>query len=168
MKKEREGKKENGKYYLRVGKTWVEVEERVYYGYMDLVWREEKNKERRTRCIIGGKRCEGKCEECDYDRCGSTVSLDAMYEENEFEPADPGPSVEDQVLRKFLYDALHRDLNALPMEDQRLLHDIYFEDIPYTQREIARRLHISQPEVCHRHKKLLAELRVRLESEICN
>ena len=168
MKKEREGKKENGKYYLRVDKTWIEVTEKVYYGLMQLVWQEEKNKERRTRCVIGGKHCEGDCEKCDHDRCGSTVSLDAMYEENEFEPADPGPSVEDQVLRKFLFDALHRELDALPVEDQRLIHDIYFEDIPYTQREIARRLHISQAAVHKRHQKLLAELRIRLEDEICN
>ena len=44
MKKDREGKKENGKFYLRVGRTWVEVNSEVYYGYMDLVWAEEKRR----------------------------------------------------------------------------------------------------------------------------
>ena len=167
MKKDREGKKENGKFYLRVGKTWVEVSEEVYYGYMDLVWQEEKNADRRSRCVIGGKRCEGNCEECKHDRTGSPVSLDQMYEEDEFEAPDKSPSVEDQVLAKLLKEALHRELEALPVEDQVLLHDIYFEDIPYTQRQIARKLHISQQAVSKRHIALLSELRTRLEAEIC-
>ena len=134
MKKDREGKKQDGKFYLRVGKTWVEVSKEVYYGYMDLVWQEEKNEDRRSRCMIGGKRCEGNCEECKHDRTGSPLSLDQMYEEDDYEAPDRQPSVEDQVLSRFLHEALHRELDALPLEDQVLLHDIYFEDIPYTQR----------------------------------
>lgn len=168
MKKEREGKKENGKYYLRVGKTWVEVNKEVYYGYMDLVWQEEKNEDRRSRCMIGGKRCEGNCEECKHDRTGSPLSLDQMYEEDDYEAPDKQASVEDQVLSRFLHEALHKELDALPLEDQVLLHDIYFEDIPYTQRQIARKLHISQQAVSKRHLALMAELRVKLETEICD
>lgn len=168
MKKEREGKKENGKFYLRVGKTWVEVNSEVYYGYMELVWREEKNEERRSRCIIGGVRCNGNCEECPYMRSGATLSLDQMKEEDDYEPADDRASVEETVLKHFLYAALHRELDALSVKDQILLHDIYFEDIPYTQRQIARKLGISQQAVSKRHLSLLAELRIRLEGEICN
>lgn len=168
MKKDREGKKENGKYYLRVGKTWVEVTSEVYYGYMDLVWQEEKNEERRSRCIIGTARCTGNCEECLRMRTGVALSLDQMKDEDDYEPADEHASVEDQVLAKFLHDALHRELRALPIEDQLLLHDIYFEDVPYTQRQIARKLGISQQAVSKRHLSLLAELRIRLEGEICN
>ena len=78
MKNYREGKKQDGKYYLRVGKTWVEVNREVYYGYMDLVWKEEKNEDRRSRCMIGGKRCTGNCKECNHDRTGSPLSLDQM------------------------------------------------------------------------------------------
>ena len=167
MKKEREGKKENGKYYLRVGKTWVEVEERVYYGYMDLVWQEEKRVQREMRCNLGTKRCDGDCEHCMHDPSGAPLSLDALYEETEYEPAADQQSVEDQVLAKFLHEALHKELAALPLEDQVLLHDIYFEDIPYTQRQIARKLHISQVAVHKRHQKLLGELRVKLEDKIC-
>ena len=168
MFKNREGKKEDGKYYLRVGKTWVEVNEKVYYGYMDLVWQEEKNEERRTRCFLGNKRCDGNCEECRHERNGAPLSLDALYEETEYEPAADQPSVEDQVLAKFLKEALHRELAELPVEDQVLLHDIYFEDIPFTQRQIARKLGISQVAVHKRHQKLLAELRVRLEEDMCD
>jgi RNA polymerase sigma factor (sigma-70 family) len=167
VKKDREGKKENGKFYLRVGKTWVEVNEEVYYGYMDLVWQEEKNADRRSRCMIGGKRCECNCDECKHERTGSPLSLDQMYEENEYEAPDKNPSVEDHVLAKLLKEALHRELDALPIEDQVLLHDIYFEDVPYTQRQIARKLHISQQAVSKRHLSLLADLRVKLEAEIC-
>ena len=76
-------------------------------------------------------------------------------------------AVEDQVLSRFLHEALHRELNALHPEDQALLHYIYFEDIPYTHRQIARKLHISQQAVSKRHLALLAELRVKLEAEIC-
>jgi len=117
--------------------------------------------------MIGGKRCEGKCDECKHERTGSPLSLDQMYEEDEFEAPDKNPSVEDQVLAKLLKEALHRELDALPIEDQVLLHDIYFEDIPYTQRQIARKLHISQQAVSKRHIALLSELRTRLEAEIC-
>lgn len=91
-----------------------------------------------------------------------------MYEEDDYEAPDRGSSVEDQVLAKFLKEALYRELDALPMEDQVLLHDIYFEDIPYTQRQIARKLHISQQAVSKRHIALLAELRTKLEAEICD
>ena len=168
MKNYREGKKENGKFYLRVGKTWVEVNREVYYGYMDLVWKEEKNEDRRSRCMVGGKRCMGDCKECNHDRTGSPLSLDQMYEEGDYEAPDKRASVEDQVLSRFLHEALHRELNALPPEDQALLHYIYFEDIPYTHRQIARKLHISQQAVSKRHLALLAELRVKLEAEICD
>lgn len=114
MKKEREGKKECGKYYLRVGKTWVEVNKEVYYGYMDLVWQEEKNEDRRSRCMIGGKRCDGNCEACKHDRTGLPLSLDQMYEEDDYEAPDKQASVEDQVLSRFLHEALHKELDALP------------------------------------------------------
>lgn len=167
MKTNREGKKENGKFYLRVGKTWVEVNEEVYYGYMDLVWAEEKRKQRESRCDLGTKRCDGDCEHCNHDPSGSPLSLDQMYEEDDYEAPDKNPSVEDQVLAKLLKEALHRELDALPIEDQVLLHDIYFEDVPYTQRQIARKLHISQQAVSKRHLSLLADLRVKLEAEIC-
>ena len=163
-----EGKKENGKYFLRVGKTWVEVEARVYYGYMDLVWSENKNNDRRSRCVFGGKRCKGNCEECEYERSGGVVSLDQLREETEFEPEDPSPSVEDQVLKRFLIGALRRELKKLPLEDQLLLHDIYFEDVPYTTREIGRKLGISHQRVSQRHQELLVELRIKLENEICD
>ena len=166
MKKEREGKKENGKYYLRVGKAWVEVDETVYYGYMRLVWKEEKQEERRNRCFLGSKRCDGNCEECPYERSGAPLSLDALYESNEYEPAAKQKSVENQVLEKFLHEALYSAIDNLSLENKVLLHDMYFSQTQLSQRQIARKLHISQVSVHKRHQKLLDELRVKLEDKI--
>lgn len=167
MMNHREGKKEDGKFYLLVVGKWEEVPEKVYYGYMELVWAEEKNLLRRSRCIVGGKRCAGNCELCPYERTGDALSLDQMYEETGFEAPSQEPSVEEQVLDSFLKEKLREELARLPVEDKVLIHDIYYEDVPYTQRQIARKLGISQVAVHKRHLRLLAELRVRLEHDIC-
>lgn len=162
-----EGKKEDGKYYLRVERLWVEVEEKVYNGYMALVYRENKVEEREARCRINGKRCNGKCSECEHDREGITFSLEQMREDEGFDVKDTNPSVEERILDKFLKDTLHSELRKLSSDDMLIIHDIYYEDVPFTQKEIGKKLRKSQQYVSKRHEELLRELRVQIEKEIC-
>ncbi len=90
--KNRNGYKKDGKYIINCEGHDVEVSKEVYYTIMDEVWREEKRKQRAWRCRDGkGVRCKGDCTLCDINRFGegpngNDVSLDQMYEENDYEP----------------------------------------------------------------------------------
>ena len=81
-------------YFLPDGKGGhVEVSAEVYQAYWAPVRREEKRKQREWRCRDGkGVRCNKDCTKCDIYRFkdgpnGSPVSLDQLYEENEYEVA---------------------------------------------------------------------------------
>ena len=92
--KKRSGYKRNGKYIINCEGHDVEVSKEVYHVIMDEVWREEKRNQRAWRCRDGkGVRCSKNCEECEIYRLGkgptgNDVSLDQMYEENDYEPKD--------------------------------------------------------------------------------
>lgn len=82
------GLKKQGRYYLYCGllkelhqDPMVEVSLEVYQDYMRDVWRQEKVKERESKCWLGSKRCSANCDECKYDRVPSIDSIDRLYEE---------------------------------------------------------------------------------------
>ena len=88
----KQGFKKDGKYIINCEGHDVEVDKEVYYTIMDEVWRDEKHQQRDWRCRDGkGARCYGDCEMCEIYRIGkgpsgSNVSLDQLYDENEYEP----------------------------------------------------------------------------------
>ena len=162
-----EGKKVDGKFYLKVGREWIEVEERIYRGYMRLVWQQNKQITRQLKCNVGGKRCNGKCSECENEKDKALVSLDQLREEMNFDVKDSHPSIEDRIFDKFLKKTLRDELKELSPDDRTIIGCIYYEDVPYTQRQIAKVLHVSQQAINKRHQHLLKILRERIEAKIC-
>lgn len=163
-----QGKVQNGRRRLLVNGVWVEVQEDVYTVCMDSVWREEKNENRRSRCIIGGRRCMKDCSACPFERTGTSLSLEQLAQESDWEAPDTRHSVEDQVIRKMEMEELHKALRELPGEDQILIRGLYFTRPPLTQVQIARELHISQQAVSKKHNAILAKLRSTLKGTVCD
>lgn len=164
---QREGQIIGGKHYLNADGQWVEVTEEVYYGYMRLVWQEEKNADRRSRCVINGKRCMKDCRECQRERAGAPLSLDKMFDDYQYEPPIYSRlSVEEIVIKKLDIEALLREVGKLPYEDKRLICALYLWDEPLTQKEAAGLFGISQQAVCKRRNRILKELKEKLAAEI--
>lgn len=159
-----EGKKADGRFYLRVEGKYIEVSEQVYYGYMRSLWAEKKSNERTNRCYKEGRRCKGRCDECEYFRSGTVVSLDCMMEDSNFDIADTKRrSVEDTVILKMMIEALYEQIGRLEPEDRFLISALYLFDEPMTQEEIADELAIDQSTVLRRRDRILKTLHAALK-----
>ena len=159
--KKRQGKIVDGKYSVKIDAEWIEVNEEVYYAFMDPIWQNEKEKERHSRCFIAGKRCQGKCAECAYERNGTDLSLEEMREEG-YDVPDFQASVDEQAVKKQLVEALYEELKKLSYRDREIIFGIYFMD--KSQNEIALMIGKTQQAVSKRHAALLEHLRSRLAS----
>ena len=92
---------------------------------------EHKRYQRENKCRIGGKRCDSThCEICPFylseTKGGAPLSLDELYEKNEFEIEDePGfASPEKELLSSELWSAFFRFLNSLTSEERTLAEGI--------------------------------------------
>ena len=90
-------------------------------------------------------------------------SYDALVEMGLLQEASQD-SLEDRVIRQELYQQLHRAIDSLSKAERALILAIYFEGL--TEREYARRISTSQPNVNNRRHKAILHLRKFLE-EFC-
>lgn len=81
-----------------------------------------------------------------------------------FELRDTSPCVEDQVLRRLRLQRLTSLINMLSANDRRLLHSLFFLEIP--PRLLAARLNISEEEVRSRAKSVLLKLRKKAAADM--
>ena len=72
--------------------------------------------------------------------------------------ADETQDVEAEVIRRLSLEALCAALKQLDEQSVLLIHALYLADPPATEREVARRLGISQNAVNKRKKKILEKL----------
>lgn len=156
---EREGRKADGKYYLKSDNRWVEVSEEVYKGFMPLVWKQEKAGQRQYRCFDGSKRCTGNCEECLGERNGRPVSLDQLLEDDNFDIPDKRRSVEDTVIMKLMIEEMYRQIGKLPKEEQFIIAALFLYEEPLSQKQVGAALGITQQMVSKKRDKALATLR---------
>ena len=88
------------------------------------------------------------------------VSLDQLYEDTEYETADPGAGVEAALMKKLLIAELHKALDELE-EIDRTIMEMYSQDCTETQ--IGQAVGMSQRGVGKRKQRILMKLRTRLK-----
>ena len=143
----------------------VPVSEEVYHAYWDPERAERKRQERAYRCRDGkGVRCKKDCNLCPYfrnggDPTGNTVSLDALYEETEYEA--PGDSnVEEAVMYTLLLEELNKALDELDPEGKRITELI---KAGVSDRDAAAIMDMKKSTYNEHKLKLLAALKNRLK-----
>ncbi len=135
--------KENKKnYYLFVGDKKIDVSEKIYKEY----W-QETNRENYL------KRLDRK-NKLSYFSEFVTEEKDRTIEERF---ADKSIDIEKLVAVKMQIAALHEALNKLNPEEREIIQVLFFEEIP--QRDLAKKLNISQGAVFRRKEKTLKKLK---------
>lgn len=121
----------------RVRALMVPVTEEIYYEFMRPLWREDKRNQ----------------------RAESIVSIDKLYDEDNYEIADD-TGVEDICMKKLLIDELHRTLDELDEMD-RIIMTLFSNG--GTESEIGKVIGMSQKGVNKRKHKILGKLKERLK-----
>ena len=135
--------KENKKnYYLFVGDKKIDVSEKIYKEY----W-QETNRENYL------KRLDRK-NKLSYFSEFVTEEKDRTIEERF---TDKSIDIEKLVAVKMQIAALHEALNKLNPEEREIIQALFFEEIP--QRDLAKKLNISQGAVFRRKEKTLKKLK---------
>ncbi|PRR79299.1 RNA polymerase sigma factor [Clostridium liquoris] len=135
--------KENKKnYYLFVGDKKIDVSEKIYKEY----W-QETNRENYL------KRLDRK-NKLSYFSEFVTEEKDRTIEERF---TDKSIDIEKLVAIKMQIAALHEALNKLNPEEREIIQALFFEEIP--QRDLAKKLNISQGAVFRRKEKTLKKLK---------
>ena len=122
----------------------VPATEEQYYEYMRPLWREDKQNQRASK-----QEDEGKMK---------PVSLDQLYEDTEYEAADPGIDMEVALMKKLLIAELHKALDELEEIDSTIM-EMYSQDCTETQ--IGQAVGMSQRGVGKRKQRILLKLRTR-------
>ena len=139
--------KENKKdYYIFIGDLKVDVSEEVYKGY----W-QETNRENYLKRLDKENRL-GYFSEFVSDEVGRSMEERLI---------DIAVDLEKLVEVKIQIEALNRALDNLSPEEREIIQDLFYEEIP--QRDLAKKLNISQGAVFRRKEKILNKLKVLLE-----
>lgn len=91
--------------------------------------KEEQRIDRLSRCRIhsdkyGLKICDHDCNECPYKRVtriSSSVSMDYLYDNYEYEFADEQPSIIETLIKEELYRALDEAVSRLSKDDRTIV-----------------------------------------------
>ncbi|WP_034602209.1 sigma-70 family RNA polymerase sigma factor [Clostridiisalibacter paucivorans] len=135
--------KENRKnYYLFVGDKKVDVTEKIYKEYWS-----ETNRENYLKRL-------DKKNKLSYFSEFAIEEKDRNIEERF---ADKSIDIEKLVAVKMQIAALHEALNKLNPEERELIQALFFQEIP--QRDLAKKLNISQGAVFRRKEKTLKKLK---------
>lgn len=156
---------EDRPYYLDIDGKRIYVTEEVYRAYKQPFWAEHKRKERESRCQTsngrgGVKRCEDDCSNCPFSKTGSTISLDRLYEDYEYEIAASNESPLDALIKEEFKKKVKEAVVELEQVDQQIIRS-FMNGI--SEREIAKEIGISQKAVNKRKNKLFKELNKKLK-----
>ena len=127
--------------HIKIHDKLVAVSDEVYYIYYHM------SSQRRTQVEKDGRRRVASYDAMDTD---NGLGADLLVDWN-------APSVEDQVWTNLLYEHLHQCISQLTLEEQDLIHSLFFEW--KTEREYAKTIGISQAAVHKRRSKILNKLR---------
>lgn len=126
----------------------VQVTREQYLAYMDPVWNEEKREQRARAWQF-------------EHETSRLVSLDKLFEDTEFEFADPHYFLEDLCKQQTIYELRHA-LEKLEELD-RTIAILFSEN--WTEAEIGKKVGLSQKAVNKRKKKIFALLKELLEKK---
>ncbi|MCR1935025.1 MULTISPECIES: sigma-70 family RNA polymerase sigma factor [Bacillota] len=138
--------KDKKNYYLFLGDLKVDVSEEVYKGY----W-QETNRENYLKRLDKENRL-GYFSEFVSDEVGRSMEERLI---------DKAVDLEKLVEVKIQIEALNRALDNLSPEEREIIQALFYEEIP--QRDLAKKLNISQGAVFRRKEKILRKLKVLLE-----
>lgn len=150
--------------------VFVNEEERNHL--MSFYWREKGDRYRKSRCLVESaygtlKRCSADCSRCIHfmsgTNNGSTISLDALYEEYEFEVAsnDCGPL--EQLIKEEQNARIRKAVASIPDErDRRIVELFMYENL--SDNKIAKRMSMPKRTVTYRRNKTFSELAKELEN----
>ena len=123
----------------RVKVIKVPATEAEYSAYMRPLWREEKRKQRHS----------------------NEISSDQLYEETEYEVADPNTDIEGDLIKKELIQELRKSLADLEELDRTIIEMFSHGS---SEAEIGQAVGMSQRGVGKRKQRILLKLRTRLEN----
>lgn len=139
--------KENKKnYYIFLEDTKVDVSEKVYKGY----WQETNRENYLNRLDKENKL-----------GCFSEFIIDGTARSMEERLIDKAVDVEKLVAVKMQIEALNKALDKLNPEEREIIQALFFDEVP--QRDLAKKLNISQGAVFRRKEKTLKKLKIFLE-----
>ena len=139
--------KENKKdYYIFIGDLKVDVSEELYKGY----WQETNRENYLNRLDKENK--------LGYFSEFVSDGIDRGMEER---LGDKTVDVVKLVEVKMQIEALNKALDKLSPEEREIIQALFYEEIP--QRDLAKKLNISQGAVFRRKEKILRKLKVLLE-----
>lgn len=127
-------------YYIVINGKKIAVSEEVYRAYKQPVWRESK-------------------------RAKARADMEHSYEgmlEDGFELASDDALIEDIVTDKLLLDMLLAALDELAEDERSLIDALFYQE--QTERDVARRDHISHQAVHKKKVRVLEKLRRFLDS----
>ena len=124
-------------FYILVKGEKIPVDEATYRAYKRPVWKEKKEKQRRT--------ADGTI----------PLSLDSLMDDG-FDAPDASTDPADILHDKLVLNALFAALAGLTSEERGLIHDIFY--LGKTERQIAENLGLSQKAVNKRKAKILGKL----------
>lgn len=131
---------------------YEEVDADLYFEVKRPEWRHEK---RRTRFFDDVR--EGKIKLLYIDQ-------EIVDDENEEKPSFDIPAdidIEQEAVDHLRDEALHEALKKLNEEERTIIHLLFFDEC--TEREVARKIGISQKTVNNRKKKILEKLKMDLK-----
>ncbi|MFR7764573.1 MAG: hypothetical protein ACLU05_04050 [Anaerococcus obesiensis] len=114
-----------------------------YYEYMRPLWREDKKEQRQHEKKMNGE---------------GDISLDSLYDNNEFEFAD-SYDIEEDLMKRELLEALRKELSALEEIDRKIIK-LFGEG--YSESAIGSEIGMSQKGVNKRKKKIFLKLKDKL------
>lgn len=145
--------------------TEVVVSEEVYKEYMRPVWRERYHARKEGRCHVPYHRCRGDCGTCAPHAAGTKISENTPICGGDGELtvgdmlADDAPSLDDIIIKKELYEALHAEIDRLDPEDRQICELI---QAGYSERQAAEMLGLPRSTYKRRKAKLMAMLKGKL------
>ena len=131
---------------------YEEVDSDLYYEVKRPEWRHEK---RRTRFFDDVKKGKVKLLYIDKERVDDERNEKASFD------IPSGVNIEQEAMDHLRDEAIHEALSKLSEEDRNLLHLLFFEECK--EREVARKIGISQKTVNNRKRKILEKLKIDLE-----
>jgi len=136
---------EKKKYYIRIEKNLVEVNEEIYRSYYQMG--------RHERYLTEKDKAHKVLQYSNFD-------TDELLGE-EMIPDFQSTSVEDRAITHILSERLHQCITLLPKSDQRLLQAIYGDGL--SERQLSRKIGIPQKTINNRKHQILAKLKKLLQ-----
>lgn len=149
--------KETGDPNEHPRKVKVPVSDEVYSAYYQPVWRERDRARRHGGCSTADWRaCGGDCGICPHRIGGDDWSLEYHIEKTGFDPADPNPDTETEVLEMLFPDTIEERLKDLDSESRLICIMIASGK---TEREAAELMGLSKTTFHDRKERLFKRLK---------